>query len=46
MAETLYLEDLAETEALLSELSQPVRDWFKDTFPDFTDPQKLVLVRP
>jgi len=43
MAETLYLEDLAETEALLSELSQPVRDWFKDTFPDFTDPQKLAI---
>jgi len=43
MAETLYLEKLTETEELLSQLSQPVRDWFKDTFPDFTEPQKMAI---
>ena len=43
MAETVYLESFEETEVLLSKLSQPVRDWFKDKFPDFTDPQKMAI---
>ena len=43
MAETLYLDSPVETEELLSRLSQPVRDWFRDKFPDFTDPQKLAI---
>ena len=43
MAETVYLESYEDTEVLLSKLSQPVRDWFKDKFPDFTDPQKMAI---
>tara|TARA_B110000438_G_scaffold27802_1_gene26740 strand:- start:2099 stop:7435 length:5337 start_codon:yes stop_codon:yes gene_type:complete len=43
MADTVYLESYEETEVLLSKLSQPVRDWFKDKFPDFTDPQKMAI---
>ena len=43
MAETVYLESYEDTELLLSKLSQPVRDWFKDKFPDFTDPQKMAI---
>ena len=43
MAETVYLDSYEETEVLLSKLSQPVRDWFKDKFPDFTDPQKMAI---
>ncbi|MDP6889325.1 MAG: DEAD/DEAH box helicase [Candidatus Thalassarchaeaceae archaeon] len=43
MADTVYLESLEETDVLLSKLSQPVRDWFKDKFPDFTDPQKMAI---
>ncbi len=43
LADTVYLENLEETDVLLSKLSQPVRDWFKDKFPDFTDPQKMAI---
>ena len=43
MADTVYLDSLEETEVLLSKLSQPVRDWFKDKFPDFTEPQKMAI---
>ena len=43
MADTVYLESLEDSEVLLSKLSQPVRDWFKDKFPDFTDPQKMAI---
>ena len=43
MAETVYLDSLEDTEVLLSKLSQPVRDWFKDKFPDFTEPQKMAI---
>ena len=28
---------------LLDRLTPPVRNWFKDKFPDFTDPQKLAI---
>ena len=43
MADTVYLDSYEDTEVLLSKLSQPVRDWFKDKFPDFTDPQKMAI---
>ena len=43
MAETVYLDSLEDTEVLLSKFSQPVRDWFKDKFPDFTEPQKMAI---
>ena len=38
-----YVEDSWETEELLESLSPPVRNWFKDKFPDFTDPQKTSI---
>ncbi len=43
MAEIVYLDSLEDTEVLLSKLSQPVRDWFQDKFPDFTEPQKMAI---
>tara|TARA_B100000683_G_scaffold77492_2_gene76661 strand:- start:3441 stop:8726 length:5286 start_codon:yes stop_codon:yes gene_type:complete len=43
MAMISYLEEPDTTEVLLSKLSQPVRNWFKDKFPDFTRPQKLAI---
>ena len=38
-----YLGDPLDTENLLSMLCPPVRNWFKDKFPDFTRPQKLAI---
>ena len=43
MANITYLEDPLDTEALYDELCQPVRNWFKEKFPDFTEPQKLAI---
>ncbi|MBO57996.1 MAG: hypothetical protein CMA77_03255 [Euryarchaeota archaeon] len=43
MAEIVYLDSYEESDILYSSLSQPVRDWFKDKFPDFTDPQKMAI---
>jgi hypothetical protein len=43
MADIHYLDQPLETEALLERLCPPVRNWFKDTFPDFTRPQKLAI---
>ncbi len=43
MAKTVYLDSFTEAEEILSRLSQPVRDWFNDTFPDFTEPQKMAI---
>lgn len=43
MAEIQYLNEPLETEALLDRLCPPVRNWFKDKFPDFTRPQKLAI---
>jgi ATP-dependent Lhr-like helicase len=43
MADTVYIESLESSEEIFSQLSQPVRDWFKDKFPDFTDPQKMAI---
>ena len=43
MADIHYLENPLETEELLELLCPPVRNWFKDKFPDFTEPQKLAI---
>ncbi|MDP6379396.1 MAG: DEAD/DEAH box helicase, partial [Candidatus Thalassarchaeaceae archaeon] len=43
MTEIVYLDSYDESEVIYSSLSQPVRDWFKDTFPDFTDSQKMAI---
>ena len=43
MAEIQYLDNPLETEGLLELLCPPVRNWFKDKFPDFTEPQKLAI---
>ena len=43
MPEISYVEEISETEELLSRLSSPVRNWFKDKFPDFTEPQKVAI---
>jgi len=45
MPEIEYIEDRMETEELLESLSAPVRNWFKDKFPDFTEPQKIAIPR-
>ena len=38
MANITYLEEPLETEALYEKLCPPVRNWFKNKFPDFTVP--------
>ncbi len=43
MAAIEYLDSPSNREDLLERLSPPVRNWFVDTFPDFTDPQKLAI---
>ena len=43
MANISYLENPLESEVLYETLCQPVRNWFKDKFPDFTKPQKLAI---
>ena len=43
MANISYLENPLSTEDLYEKLCQPVRNWFKDKFPDFTKPQKLAI---
>jgi Lhr-like helicase len=43
MANIEYLDQPLETEELLDYLCQPVRNWFKEKFPDFTRPQKLAI---
>ena len=45
MPEIEYIDDRMETEELLASLSTPVRNWFEDTFPDFTEPQKIAIPR-
>ena len=40
-----YVEDRMESEELLERLCPPVRNWFKDKFPDFTEPQKVAIPR-
>ena len=43
MPDIVYIDESASTDELLDTLCQPVRDWFKVTFPDFTAPQKLAI---
>ena len=38
-----YVTESSESEELLESLCQPVREWFKDRFPDFTEPQKMAI---
>ena len=38
-----YVQDMMESEELLEKLCPPVRNWFKDKFPDFTHPQKVAI---
>ncbi len=43
MADIEYLDQPLSKDELLDRLSAPVRNWFKDKFPDFTEPQKLAI---
>ncbi len=43
MPEIDYVQDMMESEELLEKLCPPVRNWFKDKFPDFTHPQKVAI---
>ena len=43
MAQIEYLENPESTEDLFEYLCPPVKNWFKDKFPDFTRPQKLAI---
>ncbi len=45
MPEIEYIEDRMETQELLDSLCPPVRNWFMDKFPDFTEPQKIAIPR-
>ena len=38
-----YVSESSETEELFESLCQRVREWFKDRFPDFTEPQKMAI---
>ena len=43
MVQIEYLDSPQDTNNLLEMLCPPVRNWFKDKFPDFTRPQKLAI---
>ena len=43
LANITYLDNPLDTEELYDKLCQPVRNWFKEKFPDFTKPQKLAI---
>jgi len=43
MPEITYVSELSETEDILNKLSPPVRNWFQEKFPDFTEPQKVAI---
>ena len=43
MPDIEYVQDIMESEELLEKLCPPVRNWFKDKFPDFTHPQKVAI---
>ena len=38
-----YVDTKMETSELLERLCPPVRNWFVDKFPDFTEPQKTAI---
>ena len=40
MPEIKYVTEPVEGEDIFNRLSDPVKNWFKDKFPDFTEPQK------
>ena len=43
MVKIEYLDNPQDADDLLEMLCPPVRNWFKDKFPDFTRPQKLAI---
>ena len=43
MPEIKYVSEISESDDILSKLSAPVRNWFLDKFPDFTEPQKVAI---
>ena len=43
MPEISYVSKISESEEILSKLSSPVRNWFKEKYDDFTDPQKVAI---
>ena len=43
MPQIVYLDSPMESEPLYELLCPPVRQWFRDKFPDFTRPQKLAI---
>jgi len=43
MVKIEYLDSPHSTEDLFECLCPPVRNWFRDSFPDFTEPQKLAI---
>ena len=43
MPEIKYVSEISDSEDILSKLSAPVRNWFLDKFPDFTEPQKVAI---
>ena len=45
MPEIKYVTEPAEGEDIFNRLSAPVKNWFKDKFPDFTEPQKYAIPR-
>ena len=45
MPEIKYVNEPSESEEIFDRLSDPVKNWFKDKFPDFTEPQKYAIPR-
>ena len=43
LANITYLDKPLDSEELYESLCQPVRNWFREKFPDFTEPQKLAI---
>ena len=45
MPKITYVTEFSDSDEILDRLCPPVRNWFKDTFDDFTDPQKSAIPR-
>ena len=43
MPEIKYVSEISDTEEILAGLSAPVRNWFREKFDDFTEPQKVAI---
>ena len=43
MPEINYVSEISDTEDILSRFSSPVRNWFREKFEDFTEPQKVAI---